>query len=154
VALGTAGLVLALVCGDLVVTSRETSSLRRCVRSAEAELVDVARRAAAVETYAGPALQGAATPPRVRSSLASLVEHSIGEQLPALQHDRQLCRRTWALHPSARQARHDYLAWLDLRVRQLTAAAADLDALHTEVPGLTAARELAVRSLAAVRVSP
>jgi hypothetical protein len=153
-AVGALGLALALACGELAVRAHETSTLRGCVRAAESDLVDVARRAAAVEAYAGPALRGASTPPRVRRSLASLVEQSIGAGLPDLERDQQLCRSTWALHPAARQARRDYLAWFDQRLRQLTAAAADLDALHTDVPGLDAARDEAVRSLAAVRVSP
>jgi hypothetical protein len=153
-AVGGLGLALALACGELAVRAHETSTLRGCVRAAESDLVDVARRAAAVEAYAGPALRGVSTPPRVRRSLASLVEQSIGAGLPDLQRDEHLCRSTWALHPAARQARHDYLAWFHQRLRQLTAAAAHLDALHTDVPGLDAARDEAVRSLAAVRVSP
>jgi hypothetical protein len=149
--------VLVLAVGgasDVALRAHESAALRSCVRQADADVVDVTRRAAAVETYAGPSLYGASSPPRVRHSLASLVEQAVAARLPALRADRSRCQGSWQLHPSARRARRDYVAWLDLRLRQLTAASTDLDALHHDVPGQAAARDRAVRSLAVLSVRP
>jgi hypothetical protein len=140
--------------GDVALRAHESAALRSCVRHADGDVVDLTNRAAAVETYAGSSLYGATAPPRVRHSLASLVEQTVAARLPALRGDRSRCEGAWHLHPSARRARRDYVAWLDLRLRQLTAASTDLDALHHDVPGQAAARDRAVRSLAELSVKP
>jgi hypothetical protein len=155
IAVTTVVAVLALLL-DRAVDGRETSSLRRCVAAAEADLNDIAFRTAGVEQYVGSRVNSPDVPLTVRSSLTGIVEETVLRGLPALRRDRAGCADGPGWHPAARAARRDYLGYLDLRLGQLALAAQDIDALHTRRPDVQLARERARLSLArlGVRIRP
>ena len=152
----TAVVVVLVLLLDRIVDDRERSSLRRCVSAAEADLDDLAFRTAGVEVYVGSRVNSPDVPQVVRASLEGIVEETVLRGLPALRRDRAGCVRMTGWHPAARTARRDYLAYLDLRMGQLSLAAQDIDALHARRPDIQQARSLAVRSLArlGVTISP
>jgi hypothetical protein len=132
----------------------ERTSLRACVATAEEDVADLLKRAAGVEVYVSPQLRSPTVPASVRASLARLVEQSVERDLPRSRRDRRRCAQltVFGWHHDAAGGREAYVSYLDLRLRQLSAATRDLTALHDRPADVAAARARAVSALAKAEV--
>ncbi|RJK96933.1 hypothetical protein [Vallicoccus soli] len=105
----------------------EARDLLAAVAEAEGTADWAGARVAAAVQYASPKVQLSSTPPRVRRSLAGIVEDAAAEAAAALRADaggvRALAVLPW--HAGAREAREAYARHLEERARRWDALARD-----------------------------
>ncbi len=143
------GLVVLAVLGDGAARRHETGQLFDRVAAAQASLTYADRRLAGLVAYTSPQLSSPDAPPAVRQSLRAVLQDEAADRLPPLATRRDAVAgvRLLPWHGEERQARDDYLAYLDLRQQALREAAADLDVLYQRRPKTTRARERAWAAL-------
>ena len=151
VAVLAAGALLAAgLLGDAQVREREVDALLARASSGLETVRYADGRVRGVLRYSGPALQSPQVRPEVRASLRDLVRGEAGGQVEALRAERRAAADIGVLpwHGPQREARAQWVAYLDVRVAYLESVAADFGALYRPHPELGQARDVAEQAYA------